>query len=372
MRIPYTGLLPPPIIVPQTASTFSGAVTAIAEFLSAPHSSGPGSFEHGRDSQTVLLTGAGISVASGLADYRGENGTYRQNKSYRPIYYHEFVTSHEARKRYWARSFLGWTSLHKSKPNAAHRAVGELGNRGFVSSVITQNVDSFHSAAHPNLPVIELHGFLRALVCLNCNHLMPRDEFQSWLSRLNPAWTTFLAELLQTGALDTENPEERRNKGYKTNPDGDADVPGAPYTTFRYPACPSCLKSAPLLANGSKGQVEVDTDGAWLPKSDAGILKPNVIMFGESIPAKVKDAAEKAIDNASKIMVIGSSLATYSAWRLVKKAHDQGMSIGVINLGGVRKEEGFFSGLSQLQDGKIAVRVSLAAEQVLPEVLKVL
>ena len=199
---------------------------------------------------------------------------------------------------------------------------------------------------------------------------MPRAEFQAWLSRLNPAWATFLDELLQTGALDTENPAERRKKGYRTNPDGDADVPGAPYTTFRYPACPTCLKRAPTLADGSKGRIEVDADGAWSARSDAGILKPNVIMFGESIPADVKVAAEQAIDKASKILVIGSSLATYSAWRLVKKAHGQGMPIGVLNLGGVRKEDGFLNEYRDATDGKEVVRVSIAAESVLPEVLK--
>ena len=372
MRIPYTGQLPPAIIIPKAASTVSAAATAIAQFLSAPPSSSLRGVENVHKYQTVLLTGAGISVASGLADYRGEKGTYTQNKSYRPIYFHEFVASHEARKRYWARSFLGWTSLHKSKPNAAHYAVGELGKSGLVRSVITQNVDSFHPTAHPRLPTIELHGFLRALVCLNCRQMMPRDEFQSWLSKLNPAWTTFLEELLASGALETENPDERRQRGYRTNPDGDADVPGAPYTTFRYPACPTCLKRAPILADGSKGRVEVDADGAWSPLSDAGILKPNVIMFGESIPADVKVQAETAIDEASRVLVIGSSLATYSAFRLVKKAHEQGMPIGVLNLGGVRNEAALLGEYEDAADGNAAVRASLAAEDVLPEVLRML
>ena len=92
----------------------------------------------------MLLTGAGVSVASGLADYRGEAGTYTLNKTYRPIYYSEFVSSHEARKRYWARSFLGWTTLHRARPNAAHRAIAELGELGYLSSVITQSA-SFSS-----------------------------------------------------------------------------------------------------------------------------------------------------------------------------------------------------------------------------------
>ena len=136
MRIPYTGPLPPPIIIPRSANTPSGAISALQNFLTAPSA-------HQRNPQTVLLTGAGISVASGLADYRGTNGTYTQNKSYRPIYYNEFVngsqSGHEARKRYWARSFLGWTNLHRARPNSGHWAVKNLGEMGLLRSVITQS-----------------------------------------------------------------------------------------------------------------------------------------------------------------------------------------------------------------------------------------
>lgn len=141
MRIPYTGPLPPPIILPRNANTASGAISALTRFLSAPPSPRlpASSSSNGR---TVLLTGAGISVASGLADYRGTAGTYTLNKTYRPIYYNEFVSNHEARKRYWARSFLGWTNLHRARPNAAHRAVRKLGEQGFIGEVITQSRSS--------------------------------------------------------------------------------------------------------------------------------------------------------------------------------------------------------------------------------------
>lgn len=369
MRIPYTGPLPPPVIFPKSASTVGGAASALAKFLSAPPSPRVHGLDHVRYDQTLLLTGAGISVSSGLADYRGKNGTYTQNKSYRPVYFNEFLESHEARQRYWARSFLGWSSLHKAKPNAAHFAIGELARKGFIRSVITQNVDSLHSKAHSQVPIVELHGYLRALVCINCYQLMPRDKFQHALSKLNPAWATFLEELLRTGALDTENPAERRKRGFSTNPDGDADVPGASYTTFRYPACPACVKAAPRLRDGRLGQVEVDHDGAWNPSSNAGILKPNVVMFGESIPSQVKIAAEEAIDDAGKIVIVGSSLATYSAWRLVKRAHERGVPISILNLGGVRKEDAFFVNVGPLAGPETAVRASLPAELVLPAIL---
>lgn len=332
------------------------------------------------------MTGAGISVASGLADYRGTSGTYTLNKTYRPIYYNEFLSSHEARKRYWARSFLGWTNLNKARPNSAHHAVRDLGQLGFISSVITQSssplayfrcaltlfvdVDSFHPIAHPEIPTLELHGYLRSLVCVACGNDYPRKEFQQQLSKLNPAWASFLAEMLEAGALDTENPDERRKKGLKTNPDGDVDLPDAPYSTFRYPACPECLANPPMLADGTRSRVEIDCDSAWSPVSTAGVLKPAVVMFGESIASEIKGAAEKAIDDANRILVIGSSLATYSAWRLVKRAKERSMPIGLLNLGGVRGEESFFAGIGAGNDGSMGVRCSESADKLLPRIFE--
>ncbi|KAI0914421.1 silencing information regulator [Ustulina deusta] len=360
MRIPYTDVLAAPTIIPKSAKTLSGAVAALQEFLIAPSP-----LSEVRAS-TAVLTGAGISVASGLADYRGVKGTYRVNKTYRPIYYHEFLNNHEARKRYWARSFLGWTTLHKAKPNASHFAIKHLSDLGLVRSVITQNVDSFHSQAHPNLQTTELHGSLRSCVCISCHEELPRDDFQNELARLNPAWHAFLQEVLASGALDTENPDERRARGMKTNPDGDVDLPGAPYTTFRYPACPKCLTGPPLTDNGTRATVEVDSDGAWNPTSTAGILKPAVVMFGENIHRSVKAAAEKMIDDADRLLVLGTSLATYSAWRLAKQAKDKKKPIAIVNLGGVRGEDAFFVGLDPNQRGNQGVRVEISTDEVLP------
>jgi NAD-dependent deacetylase sirtuin 4 len=215
------------------------------------------------------------------------------------------------------------------------------------------------------LPTIELHGYLRTLTCLTCQSSYSRNDFQADLARLNPAWATFLQEVLATGALDTENPDERRKRGLKSNPDGDVDIPGAPYTTFRYPACPTCLEK------GEQG-VGVDNDGGWKPGSTGGVLKPSVVMFGESIPPERKNAAEQAVNDAERILVIGSSLATYSAWRLVKHAKELGMPIGILNIGGVRGEESFFAEVSDANTGRQAVRCSVSADVVLPEVVKML
>lgn len=365
MRIPYTGPLPPPNIIPRNANTITGAIAALSKFLTASPS--PSLQDGAVDPQsTVILSGAGISVASGLADYRGTNGTYRQNKTYRPIYYHEFLANHEARKRYWARSFLGWTNLHKAKPNSAHFAIKSLGDMGLIRNVVTQNVDSFHSIAHPDIPTLELHGYLRALTCVTCHNDLSREAFQESLSKLNPAWATFLAEVIASGALDTENPDERRTMGMKTNPDGDVDLPGAPYSTFRYPACPHCLANPPIAADGTQTRVEVDEEGAWKATSTAGVLKPAVVMFGESINSKVKEAAEHAIDGSGRLLVLGTSLATYSAWRLARRAKERGMLIGILNLGGVRGEDAFFQNLPGDQRGDAGVRVEMGTDKILP------
>ncbi|KAH8658672.1 DHS-like NAD/FAD-binding domain-containing protein [Tricladium varicosporioides] len=368
MRIPYTGPLPPPYIIPRNANTLPGSIAALSKFLTAPPSSTLKD-NSGDPYSTVVLSGAGISVASGLADYRGTNGTYRQNKTYRPIYYHEFLANHEARKRYWARSFLGWTNLHKAKPNPGHYAVRDLGDMGIVRSVVTQNVDSFHSIAHPDIPTLELHGYLRALTCMTCHNDLPREAFQESLARLNPAWATFLAEAIASGALNTENPEERRAKGMKTNPDGDVDLSGAPYSTFRYPACPHCLANPPLSTDGSQTKVEVDGEGAWKASSTAGILKPAVIMFGESIPVRVKEAAEHAIDGSGRLLILGTSLATYSAWRLARRAKERGMPIAILNLGGVRGEDAFFQELAMGQQGEAGVRAEQSTDKLLPRLV---
>lgn len=173
LRVPYTDPLPLPKIIPSSAKTTSGAIAALVDFLApslststTPQSSissklttsAKGVRQNGK---TLLLTGAGISVASGLADYRGTNGTYTLNKTYKPIYFNEFCENHEARKRYWARSFLGWTNLDRARPNKAHQACGELGRMGVVGSVITQSM--FNPIDKPQLNTTRNNGLQKCV-----------------------------------------------------------------------------------------------------------------------------------------------------------------------------------------------------------------
>ncbi|KAM5458128.1 hypothetical protein MaudCBS49596_000038 [Microsporum audouinii] len=368
MRIPFTAPFSPPTILPRSAHTVDGAIDALASFLAAPPPPLLRGVNLGRNEQTVLLTGAGISVASGLADYRGENGTYRRNVAYRPIYFHEYVGRHEARQRYWARSFIGWPTMGQSKPNVTHESIGRLGRKGYISSVITQNVDSLHSQAHPQLPVLELHGYLRSVICVSCRHKIPRQQFQESLATLNPVWADFLNRVTESGALNTDDVEQQRQRGLKLNPDGDVDLSNAHYSGFRYPVCPRCLESPPLRPDGSRAVVEADQDGALASPSNAGILKPAVVMFGESVNGEVKVAAEEAVDEAGKLLVLGTSLATFSAWRLVERALARGMSIGVVNVGGIRNEAALFRDIDAHTVDMTRVRCSQPAEAVMPEV----
>jgi len=335
-RIPYTAPFPPPTIHPPCATSLPTAVSALSSFLAHP-----------RHQKIALITGAGISVASGLRDYRGASGTYRLNRQYRPIFFHEFCGQHLSRQRYWARSFIGWPSTSRARPNAAHHAVARLRVLGALSGVVTQNVDSLHGVG-PD--VLELHGFLRSVACLHCRTAMSRDAWQRRLEDLNPLW----AELLR----DADGGKLRMNA------DGDVDLPGADYARFRYPACPVCLERDAGRA------VRVDRDGAVMAAGADGVVavvKPCVTFFGESVDPLVKTRAELLVREADALLVVGTSLATYSAWRLVRDAEKAGKGLAVVNIGGVRGEDAFFG------DGRAAgerVRLEIAAAEVLAGVVE--
>ncbi|KAK6351538.1 hypothetical protein TWF718_004697 [Orbilia javanica] len=354
LRIPYTTPLPSLPPIPTTATTLPTAITAVSNFLLNARS-------------TLLLSGAGISVESGLPDYRGPRGTYTLNKEYRPIFYGDFVHKDAMRRRYWARSFLGWKGVEKVRPNRTHRAVGRLWEGGWVGEAITQNVDSLHSMSHPAMPITNLHGLLSTVLCLTCRTHSERSVFQKELHRLNPTYSEFIEKMRSTPDLPI-----------KRGPDGDIEVPGVKYENFRYPPCQKCLNNSTF-----DGMIKVDKDGAVeIIDGDAnipGIVKPTLVFFGENLRDEVRKEAEGKVDAVDSVLVIGSSLATYSAWRLVKKAKDQGKKVGIINLGGVRGEnafwddgEGKIAAKYRLGDGTDGVRVEFDAGDVLEGALEVL
>lgn len=238
-----------------------------------------------RGKKVVALTGAGISTESGIPDYRGPE-TRRRARN--PIRFREYAASPAGRARYWARSMIGWPRLAEARPNAGHRALAALEHGGVVAGVVTQNVDRLHSAAGSRR-VVELHGALSEVKCLACGARESRARLQSRLEALNPSLAKAPAELA---------------------PDGDAELAPELLAGFVVPACEAC----------------------------GGILKPNVVFFGEGVPRDIVDDAYSMVDAADALLVLGSSLAVYSGFRFVKRAHANGRPICLVNLGETRAD----------------------------------
>ena len=243
-----------------------------------------------RGRRTVVLSGAGCSTESGIPDYRGPEGTLRVRA---PLQYGDFVRSPDARARYWARSTVGWPRISSRRPNAAHGAIARLEGAGVVSGVITQNVDGLHQAAGSRR-VVELHGSLDDVVCLDCGWRSTRGRFQSLLLDRNPGWAPRVA-----GPAVAES-----------RPDGDADLPEEAIRGFRVPGCPDC----------------------------DGMVKPDVVFFGENVPRERVDAAWRLFEEGDVLLVAGSSLAVYSGRRFIYRAQREGVPVAVVNLGPTRAD----------------------------------
>ncbi|KAG1460179.1 hypothetical protein G6F46_006334 [Rhizopus delemar] len=244
----------------------------------------------------LVVTGAGVSTDSGIPDYRGDQGTYVRNPKHRPILYHELASSHHFRQRYWSRSYLGWAKMSQSLPNDSHHALVSLMTKyPYVQNIITQNVDNLHvKAGTPSDRVLELHGTLYKVECMDCETETDRTMYQHRIHARNPAWSVLLGG------------------NNKINPDGDVELPkGVVYDDFDIPPCLSC---------GSQK------------------MKPKVVFFGENIKPRITRKAEELIEKSSAIVVIGSSLATYSSYRLLKIAHQQNKPIGIITKGPTRAD----------------------------------
>jgi NAD-dependent SIR2 family protein deacetylase len=236
------------------------------------------------DGAVAVLSGAGLSTESGIPDYRGATGSLRRHT---PMTYDEFVLSADGRRRYWARSHLGWHTIRRARPNAGHRAVAALAAAGYVSAVITQNVDGLHLAAG-SPDTVELHGSLDRVVCLDCRRTSPRAELDRRLREANPGF----------GDAST-----------RINPDGDVELPDEAVARFRTVACDAC---------------------------GTGVLKPDVVFFGENVPKARVEECYGHIDRARALLVLGSSLTVMSGLRFVRRSAKSGKPIAIVNQGPTR------------------------------------
>lgn len=236
---------------------------------------------------TLVITGAGISTDSGIPDYRGPSGAAQRKHA--PMTYQTFRKDAKGRHRYWARSHLGWPFMAAAQPNRGHYAVAHWESLGLLRGVITQNVDGLHHHAG-STNVLDLHGRLDSVICLDCGHRLSRHDLHEQLSRANPDWDA-VATL--------------------TNPDGDAELDDSFIDSFRMIDCPSC----------------------------SGALKPDVVYFGENVPVERVERARVWTDQASSVLVLGSTLTVFSARRFVTHAHKRGLPIVIINQGPTRCDD---------------------------------
>ena len=260
-----------------------------------------------RHPRTLVLTGAGLSTASGIPDYRDRDGTRRGKP---PIHGPDFRKSEAVQRRYWARSMIGWPVLAQARPNHGHRAIAGLERIGRIGSVLTQNVDGLHGQAGSH-GVLELHGNIHTVVCLDCSALFPRAFVQGQLDDFNPH---------MAGANATPLP------------DGDASVEPTELARFRLPFCTCC----------------------------GGTLMPNVVFFGDNVPPARTAIALEQMERADALLVVGSSLMVYSGFRFCRMAQAAGKPMAAINLGRTRADE------------LLDIKIEESAERVLPLALELL
>jgi NAD-dependent SIR2 family protein deacetylase len=249
----------------------------------------------------LVLSGAGISTASGIPDYRGRDGVRRGNA---PVQGPEFRKFEAVRKRYWARSMIGYATMARAAPNPAHLALAQLQAAGRIAPLITQNVDGLHQKAGSG-GVLELHGSIHRVVCLDCHSQFSRAAVQAMLVELNPDHSGVAAVAA---------------------PDGDAHVEPDDLARFTVPACPHC----------------------------GGTFKPDVVFFGDGVAAATTVEAVRRVEEADALLVVGSSLMVFSGFRFCRMAAAAGKPVAAINLGITRA------------DDMLALKIDTSAEAVLP------
>ena len=233
--------------------------------------------------RVLILSGAGLSTESGIPDYRGPTGLARRAQ---PMTYQAFTGSEAARRRYWARSYLGWRHIARAVPNDGHRAVAEVSRRGLLTGIITQNVDGLHQAAGA-FGVTELHGSLHRVICLSCGQRTARTELDRRLEAANPGWDARLATV---------------------NPDGDAVLDDEATESFQVVDCSACH----------------------------GVLKPDVVFFGENVPRPRAEACYAMVERSRALVVLGSSLTVMSGFRYVRHAAGLRRPVVIVNQGATR------------------------------------
>ncbi len=249
----------------------------------------------------LVLTGAGVSTESGIPDYRGEGKTERH-----PMTFDVFMGTEAARARYWARSYVGWSVIASAKPNGGHFALAQAESLGRISHIVTQNVDSLHQQAGSR-KVTELHGRLDKVVCMSCRTLIDRLRMDSLIEEVNPLI--------------------KKDMSAEFTPDGDAEIEAT--ADFQIPPCPSC----------------------------GGILKPDVVFFGESVPTERVAASMDQLDRADALLVAGSSLTVNSGMRFARAANKAGKPIVIVNVGPTKADE--------IALAKIEAPTSIALEELL-------
>jgi NAD-dependent SIR2 family protein deacetylase len=257
----------------RTFGTYGMTVTSLEDFV-------------GRHRRLFVLTGAGCSTESGIPDYRDADGEWKRAQ---PVTLQDFVGSGETRKRYWARSLIGWRRMSTAQPNDAHRSLAALEELGHVELLVTQNVDGLHQAAGSR-KVLDLHGRVDVVRCMGCGARSPRGTLQAELARRNPVFANLEA---------------------LAAPDGDADLAGVDFGAFDVPGCAAC----------------------------GGVLKPDVVFFGESVPRDRVQAAMAALERADAMLIVGSSLMVLSGYRFARAMAGLGKAIAAVNLGRTRADD---------------------------------
>jgi NAD-dependent SIR2 family protein deacetylase len=237
-----------------------------------------------RHRRVFALTGAGCSTASGIPDYRDDQGEWKRRP---PVMIEAFRTQGAVYRRYWARAYAGWPRLATAAPNSAHRAFAAWESAGTLLQLVTQNVDGLHQRAGSRA-VLDLHGRLDVVTCLGCGTRSARTTVQSAIYEANPGW----------------------NANAVAAPDGDAELDDGLVESFRPPRC-GC----------------------------GGLLKPDVVFFGENVPAHRYARAREALARADALIVAGSSLMVYSGFRFVRAAHEAGLPIAIVNRGRTRGDD---------------------------------